>query len=96
MARESSAQRAEPVINRIDAWQCQPAGPPRAIDSALDQLRTFEHLEMARNRRLRDVERPRELHDGRLALRQATQNRAPCGIGERRENMVEGLHTVSI
>ena len=59
------------------------AQPARA--AARDQAGLLEHLEVARDRLRRDRERLGELVDRRLALGQATEDRAPRGVGQRGE-----------
>src|ERR1700730_7337349 len=64
--------------------------------TARDEAGALQHLEMLGDRRLRHVERRRQLVDGRLPFRQTRENRPPRRIGEGRERRIERILSHSI
>src|SRR3954452_3203751 len=86
--------RLHPVDRLVEGVGLHAARPQLGVAAARDQSGALEHLEVARDRRQAHRERLRQLADGRLALRQAGQDRAARRVGERGEGEAElvGLH----
>ena len=77
-------------ICRFAQWpRAQPANAPLRIDPPLNQPCALEHIQVARNRRQRDVERFGEIADGGVAAGKARQYRAARRIGKRSEDAIE-------
>ena len=55
----------------------QSTDAPLGIDASLDQSRALQHTKVPRDGRKRDVERPGEIADRRLAASQASENSGP-------------------
>jgi hypothetical protein len=64
-----------------------PADPARAL--LLDEAGPDQHLDVARHRLQRDVERRRQLRDEQILAIEPRQHRAPDRIGERSKDAVE-------
>src|SRR5437773_10374744 len=79
----------EPIRRLPQRTRAQTADAPLRMHASLDQPRALEHVQVARNRRQRDVERLRQVADRRLAPREPGEDRAARRIGERGENDVE-------
>src|ERR671923_2247641 len=81
--------RLHPRQRVVERLGLQPARAPLRVAAADDQPRTLEHLEMARDRGQAHRERLRQLVDRRLALGEASQDRAARRIGEGGEGEAE-------
>jgi hypothetical protein len=84
----------EPVGSCLERRRLQPTGPELRRAAPADETRALEHTQMLRHCRQAHVEGLGELRHGRLACREAGEDRAPGRIGESRECGVElaGVH----
>src|SRR4051794_38251485 len=93
-ARVSSAQRA---AQRVDRLRDEAVVRPRASPARVDETRLAEDLEMVRDRRLRELERRREIADTDLVRsRENVDDRHAGRIGERLEPRCELLARVTV
>src|SRR5271163_3947809 len=79
----------DPIIDILESRRHELARPPLRIAPALDEAGVLEHLEVFRDRRLAEFERLHQLRNRRFAGRQPRKDRAPRGIGERRERAIQ-------
>jgi hypothetical protein len=63
---------------------------------APDQSGSFEHFQVTRNRRERNVERLGQLANGRIAESQSRQDSAPGWIGESGKCDIESYHLTAM
>src|SRR5262245_27474626 len=79
----------EPRGHLAQRLSAQPRRPQLGVAAALDQAGALEHPQVLGDRLHGDRERRRDLLDARLALGEASEDRAPRGIGERGEGRIE-------
>jgi hypothetical protein len=61
---------------------------------ALEKSRTLEHAEVPRDRRRGNTIRRRQIADRGLAAREPRHDAAPDGVGQGREDFVQGAGTM--
>ena len=59
--------------------------------AALHQLGALQYQDVFAHRVQRHIERPRDIGHARFADREALQDRAACGVGQREQGAVKGL-----
>jgi hypothetical protein len=69
-------------------------GASCSVDTADNQSRIFEHLEVLRDGWLRNFERVRQFVDSGLPFGKAREDRSPRGVGQGRESGVEILPSI--
>jgi len=74
-------QHPEPTVNLPNASFGEPAGTLRTFRPPRDQSGLLEHLQVLRNRRLRQPKGLYQFHHRSFALRQPRQNRPPGRVG---------------
>jgi len=84
-----AAVAVEPERSREDRPGIEPAAADPAAALLRHQPGTHQHLDVARHRLQRNVERRGELGDEQLFTIQSVEYRAPNRIGERAEHLVE-------
>src|SRR3990170_8559442 len=72
----------QPFIGVLERARAEPAGAPLRLATARDQAGALQHLEVLGDRGQAHLEGLGQLRDGRLTRGQASENRAPGGIGE--------------
>src|SRR5215212_5020160 len=79
----------DPGVGLVERLGAERGGPCLSRPPPRDQAGPLEHLQVPRDRRLAHRKRLGELLHGRLALREAGDDRATGGIGERAEDQAE-------
>src|SRR5579883_2957618 len=82
---EKAAVKSEPLVDLLEGARLDPAGPPLRLTAARDQAGTLQHFQVLRHGREAHGERLRQLGHRGLAPRQARQDGATGGIGQRGE-----------
>src|ERR1700750_3048888 len=85
------AERLDPVGDVLHGARREPARASLRIASALDQPGLLQNLEVLRDGRLTELERPHQLRDRRLARGETLEDRAPCRIAQRVEGVVQTI-----
>ena len=83
------AVAVEPQCGLEDRPGIEPAPADAAGALLLDEAGPDQHLDVARHRLQRDVERRRQLRDEQIRAIEPRQHRAPDRIGERGKDAVE-------
>ena len=94
VVQTSGPERAialDPIRGVSQRISVQLAAAYATLTGALDETGALEDAEVLGDRRPGHAERPREVTDGRVAARQASENRPPDRIGEGTKGMVESL-----
>jgi hypothetical protein len=74
-----------------DGAGIEPAAADAAAALLRHEARAHQHLDVARHRLQRNVERRSELGDQQILLIQPVEYRAADGVGKRAEHLVEDL-----
>ena len=99
-AREASdpeaAMEVEPIRRRGKRLGLEPAPAMFAVSLVGNQRRFFQHLQMPRDRRERNIEGLRQFPHGCLTLSQADENRPASRVGEGVEGVVQRVHLTAM
>lgn len=79
----------DPVDGRVEAFGFEATRSRLGFASTGDQAAEFEHLDVLRHRLQREIERLRQLVDGRLASGESLEDCAAGGVGERVERRIQ-------
>lgn len=85
------AKPREVGVEFVESPGCQATRTALPLDSPHDETRLLEHLEMTRDRRLRDWQRLRELVHRRLPDHEPEQDRTPSRIRKSGETGIQML-----
>ncbi len=80
-----------PVGDLLERTRLEPAGPPLRLATACDKAGALQHLEVLGDGGKAHLEGRGQFRDRGLARGQASQDRAPGGIGEGGEGGAEAI-----